>query len=144
MAKLTTVMLSGILLVAVLLAGCDSDSGDRSDAVLTGRWSVSQATIKDVTTPTASLGTVDLILNDDGTFQVDGTLMGGDPLSCSGTYTTDGGNRIAFTVHDESASSAVTLPVTATFEFDSDTLDIRTDTAMTVLETAVSAVFLVR
>jgi hypothetical protein len=136
--------------LAAMLVGCGSDdssdangNGGLSQPVLTGTWTLSQGTVNGTTLPTSLYGTAQLTLNADGTMQVVATPTGGSQVSYAGTYTTSG-NTISFTVPGVPPTANVTMPVTATYTFDADSLEIQFDAPITVSGFAISAVFLTR
>lgn len=136
--------LAAVLAVG-LLAGClNSDNEDAvTEAVLTGTWTLSQATVNGVTLGTGAFGTATLTLNADGTLEVTGALTGNPSSTYTGTYTTSG-NTISFTVPAVPATAGITMPLTATYEFDADSLELQLSAPLTISGTTVSAVFLVR
>lgn len=138
------------LAAVAAFAGCGgSDSSDNNGGggstapVLTGTWTLNQGTVNSITLPTTTYGTATLTLNADGTAQVNATPTGGTSQTYNGTYTTSG-NTIAFTVPGVPASAGVTMPVTATYTFDADSLELQLTAPITVAGFSVSAVFLVR
>lgn len=142
--------LAGFLTVAsaavavLVLAGCDLTDSDEAGA-LAGTWTLSQVTLNGNTVPVVALGSGTLTLNADGTFVASGRRAGGDTRSYSGTYTTNG-NTIAFSVPQSvvPADVGVILPVTASVEFDADSLDVQLTRPVSARGFTVSAVFFTR